>query len=110
MSRHNGHQVFTMPEQGSPSVIFVDYRVIDGWHVFTSEQIRGLYVANPDQHLAYESVAPTIEKLLAENGSVNVAVKPVLPFGTFLDRLKRHEHLLEIMPGTPQPFMVTAAI
>ena len=53
-----------MPEQDSPSVILVDYRVIDGWHVFTSDQVRGLYVANPDQHLAYQSVAPTIEKLL----------------------------------------------
>lgn len=99
-----------MPEQDSPSVILVDYRIIDGWHVFTSDQVRGLYVANPDQHLAYESVAPTIEKLLAENESVHVAVKPVLPFGTFLDRLKRHAHMVKIMPGTPQPFMVTAAI
>lgn len=99
-----------MPEKDSPAIILVDYRVIDGWHVFTSDQVRGLYVANPDQHLAYESVAPTIEKLLAENESVRVAVKPVLTFGTFLDRLRQHASMAEIMPGTPQPFMVTAAV
>ncbi len=104
----NGHHICAMPEQDSPAVILVDYRVIDGWHVFTSEQVRGLYVANPDQHLAYEAVAPTIEKLLAENESVNVAVKPVLAFGTFLHRMRQHAHMMKIEPGT-QPFMVTAA-
>ncbi|HYD05179.1 MAG TPA: hypothetical protein VEC60_05615 [Reyranella sp.] len=98
-----------MPEQDSPAVILVDYRVIDGWHVFTSAQVKGLYVAHPDQRLAYDAVGPTIEKLLAENESVQVAVKPAVPFTAFLDRLRQHAEMVEIMPGIPQPFMVTAA-
>jgi len=61
-----------MIERESPTVIVVDHRLIDGWHVFTSCQVRGLYVAHLDRELAYTAVAPTIQLLLAENAHVPV--------------------------------------
>ena len=98
-----------MPTQDSPAIILVDYRVVGGWHVFTSEHVRGLYVAHPDQRAAFEAIGPAIEKLLAENEHVYVEVKPAKTFSAFLEQLKPHADLVEIMPGQPQPFMVTAA-
>ena len=61
-----------MIEQESPTVIVVDHPLIDGWHIFTSDQVRGLYVAHPDRELAYKAVAPTIETLLTENAHVPI--------------------------------------
>jgi hypothetical protein len=61
-----------MSEPESPAVIVVDHRLIDGWHVFTSDQVHGLYVAHPDRELAYKAVALTIETLLAESARVPV--------------------------------------
>ena len=49
--------------------IHVVYRRVGGWHVFTSDEVKGLYVAHKDFRTAYEDVAPTIEYLLAEKGS-----------------------------------------
>jgi hypothetical protein len=97
-----------MPEQRKSieGTILVDYRVVDGWHVFTSKQVRGLYVANPDQRLAYEAVGPSIEKLLELNERVSASVRPALPFDAFLRRVREHFDAPNIMPGTPQPFII----
>lgn len=105
----NGHHLEAMPKQDSPAIILVDYRLVDGWHIFTSEHVRGLYIAHPDQRAAFDAIGPAIEKLLAENERVHVEVKPAKTFNAFLDELKQHADMAEIMPGQPQPFMVTAA-
>ena len=98
-----------MAKNDTPAVILVDYRVVEGWHVFTSDQVRGLYVAGPDQREAYDAVGPSIEKLLAENEQLKVAVRPAMVFADFLERMRRHLDMPEIKPGIPQPFMVQAS-
>lgn len=109
--REQNH-IDAMPNQDPAAIeaaILVDYRVVEGWHVFTSSQIRGLYVSNPDQQLAFEAIGPAIEKLLAENEHVHVAVRPALTIDAFLERMHHRSQMTKIVPGTPQPFMVTAA-
>ena len=89
------------------STVSVDYRIVAGWHVFTSEQIKGLYVAHEDCRTAFESVAPTIEALVAENEHVQVEVKPRASFERFLDYLKTQTVDLPTEPG-PRDFVVLA--
>lgn len=91
------------------ATILVDYQVIDGWHVFTSTQVKGLYVAHPDQRMAYDAIGPTIEKLLAENERVLATVSPALTFDAFLERVRQRVEMPKILPGIPQPFMVRAS-
>jgi hypothetical protein len=95
-----------MQDRPVEATILVDYRVVDGWHVFTSKQVRGLYVAHPDQKLAFEAIGPSIEKLLELNEHVSASVRPALSFDAFLKRVREHFDALNIMPGTPQPFII----
>lgn len=90
------------------STVAVDYRIIDGWHVFTSEQVKGLYVAHEDCQVAYDAVAPTIEALLSENENVQVEVQPKDTFERFLAYLKTDVLNLPLQPGR-RDFVVIAA-
>lgn len=109
----NGHHFTAMPSKASQQdvtgTIYVDYRIVSGWHVFTSEQVRGLYVAHSDQRTAYEAICPTIEKLLAENEHIDVKVRPAFAFDAFLDRLRTDFQTSEIVPGKQQVFTLLAA-
>jgi|GEM_PF-3397678 len=96
-------------QQDVTGTIYVDYRIVGGWHVFTSEQVRGLYVARSDQQTAYEAICPTIERLLAENEHIDVRVRPAVAFGAFLDLLRTNSHRPEFVPGKQQVFTLLAA-
>lgn len=78
-----------MPEsttsQPGERTIHVVYRRVGGWHVFASDDVKGLYVAHKDFRTAYEGVAPTIEYLLAENHATRERVEPAMPFERFID-------------------------
>ncbi len=45
----------------------VDYKLQDDWHIFTSSQLPGLYVANKQYDIAYNDIQVSIEKLLELN-------------------------------------------
>ena len=45
------------------TTIEVAYQCRDGWHVFTSEDISGLYIASPDLEMALNDVPLAIEGL-----------------------------------------------
>jgi hypothetical protein len=51
----------------APDTVQVMYRNVDGVHVFTSEDIRGLYVAARDLRQAYEEVPQALHDLLKFN-------------------------------------------
>ncbi len=70
-------------------VIDVDYRFRDGWHCFTSRQLKGLYVANQDAEVAYSDVGNAISKLLSLNERISVYVEPAEEFGDFLRAVRR---------------------
>lgn len=95
-----------MPDS-SISTVTVDYRVVDGWHVFTSADVRGLYVANENQEAAFNAVGPTIETLLQLNENVRVEVRAATTFARFLEQLRGRTSTSMPAPGSSQ-FVVMA--
>ncbi len=82
------------------AAIRVNYRFIDGYHVYTSEDVYGLYVANRDPLAAYEAVAPSLEKLIELNEGISCRVEPALTFSELV-RAARH-------PEAPLPHEITS--
>ena len=76
--------------------ISVEYKNVDGWHVFSSMDIAGLYVASPDQELAYNDVAFAIEKLLKLNMGIDCKVIPELSVSEFFRMQTEEESDIEI--------------
>lgn len=56
------------------------YKSSEGWHVFYSDELPGLYVANKDIERAYNDVGPCIEMLLKLDKGIECKVSPELPF------------------------------
>jgi hypothetical protein len=66
------------------TVIRVTYRFIDGLHVYTSDDVYGLYVANRDPQLAYDAVAPSLQSLIKLNEGMSCKVEPALTYSELL--------------------------
>jgi hypothetical protein len=74
---------------GLPATVAVQYRFIEGCHVFTSHEIYGLYVASKDPQKAYERVGPAIEQLLSVNEGISCQVEAAVPLRDFLRSSRR---------------------
>ena len=61
------------------TAIRVTYRFIDGLHVYTSDDVYGLYVANRDPRRAYDAVAPSLQRLISLNEGMDCASNQRLP-------------------------------
>jgi hypothetical protein len=72
----------------SPATVAVEYRFIEGCHIFTSHEVYGLYVASRDPQKAYERVGPAIEQLLNANEGISCDVEPAVSLREFLRSLK----------------------
>jgi hypothetical protein len=68
--------------------ICAKYKSVEGWHVFDSDDLPGLYVASKDPVAAYEDVAPAIEALLELDEGIKVEAKPEMTLADFLESLK----------------------
>jgi hypothetical protein len=79
-------------QSGFPATVAVHYRFIDGYHVFTSHEVYGLYVASKDPQRAYQRVGPAIEQLLNVNEGVSCQVEPAVSLREFLRSLKGAPH------------------
>lgn len=64
------------------------YKVVDGWHVFVSPELPGLYVASQDLAKAYNDVARSIEMLLSLDSGIKCAASPDLPLDEFVATVK----------------------
>lgn len=69
---------------GITTSIEIDYKCVDGWHIFRAKEMPGLYVANRDLNSAYETVGPAIEKLMLLDSNLECRALPVVPFGQFV--------------------------
>lgn len=69
--------------------IRVQYKQADGWHVFFSDELPGLYVANKNPRKALKNVVPSIEQLIELDGGVKVRVEIEPPVYEFLKMLNR---------------------
>jgi hypothetical protein len=60
------------------------YKAVDGWHIFTSRDVPGLYVASKDAKIAYDDVALSIQMLLRLNEGIECEVRAEQTFQEFL--------------------------
>jgi hypothetical protein len=71
--------------------ICVSYKFVDGWHIFSSDELPALYVASLDPEKAFRDVGPSIELLLKLNDRIECTVRPELDFSEFIARVKTKE-------------------
>jgi len=86
--------VESMGKSVETATVTVNYRFIEGQHVFTSEDVYGLYIAFSDPSKAYGALVGSIEKLIELNEGVRCTVRPTMPLREFLDRLKPDAHAI----------------
>lgn len=56
------------------------YKHVEGWHVFYSDDLPGLYVTSQNPKIAFEDVAPSIAKLIELDEKIKVRVEVELTF------------------------------
>lgn len=66
------------------TTISTTYKHVDGWHVFASDELAGLYVASKDLATAFRDVAPSIQALLKLDEGIDCMVAPEVPFDEWL--------------------------
>ena len=95
----------TMTAKTEPvALVKVDYGFRDGWHVFSSLDVPGLYVASKDPETAFNDVAPSIEKLAKLNDDVDCTVQPFLTYAEFMQAMKTPVgEQADIPEGVPHP-------
>lgn len=83
-SRFDGDSAYQEMDMAQKA-ISTHYKLVDGWHVFQSDELPGLYVASMDAERAFNDVGPSIELLMKLNHGVKLSARPELPFLDFLD-------------------------
>jgi hypothetical protein len=68
----------------SETTICASYKCTDGWHVFSCDDLPGLYVAHKDAKVAYDDVALSIQTLMKLDRNIDCQVRPVLEFHEWL--------------------------
>lgn len=65
--------------EGINTPICVKYKQVDGWHVFSSDDLLGLYVVSQNFELAFNDVALVIQKLLKLNEGIDAKIQSTKP-------------------------------
>lgn len=94
--------------QDATAAIRVNYRFIDGYHVYTSADVYGLYVAHRDPAKAYAAVAPSLEKLIQLNEGFACRVEPTMTFSELV-HAARHPDQPAMHEITSRSFVARAA-
>jgi hypothetical protein len=76
-----------MDREAEAATIQAKYRVVDGCHVFTSEDV-GLYVAHMDAKEAFDSVPAILQELITMKTKRPCEVEPIMTFGEFMESIK----------------------
>lgn len=90
------------------TAIRVTYRFIDGLHVYTSDDVYGLYVANRDPRRAYDAVAPSLQRLISLNEGMDCAIEPALTYSELL-QVTHHPDEPLLPEITSRSFLARAA-
>lgn len=92
--------------------ISVSYKSQEGWHVFQSDQLPGLYVASKNAKRAYDDVAPSIQKLVMLDEGIECQVVPEASYEEFVASMKHaapvSRHAYPTMMS--QRFVLTSAV
>ena len=73
-----------MSEPTLHASIRVNYKHVDGWHVFVSDELPGLCVAHKDAKTAYDDLPHSIEELIRLDEGIKVRVEREMTFEEFL--------------------------
>lgn len=72
----------------------VNYKFAEDWHVFSSDELPGLYVASKEAEVAHRDVSAAIEKLLLLNEGLSCKVQPEQSFREFIANAKEADATL----------------
>jgi hypothetical protein len=73
------------------TVVVVNRKERDGWFVYTSDDIPGLYVASHDDQIAYDDLPASIRLLVKLNDGIECRISYTVPYTEFVKRLQPHE-------------------
>ena len=68
------------------------YKGVDGWHIFDSDEMPGLFVASRDPSTAFKDLAPAIEMLFKLDEGITCTAFPEATLEEFLEALKGQTH------------------
>jgi len=71
--------------RGGTATITVCYRNVEGYHTFTSEDLRGLYVSSKDARTAFEDVPVVLKALIDLKAKGECVVEPMISFEEWLE-------------------------
>lgn len=54
--------------------ILIQYKEVDGWHIYIAETFPGFYVGSIDKEKARNAIIPSINKLIELDTGVNVGI------------------------------------
>ncbi len=74
--------------------VCVKYRFVEGYHTFTSDDLRGLYVASKNAEKAFNDVPVVLKELIDHKLKVNCVLEPTISFDEWLesDSSSAHSH------------------
>lgn len=98
-----------MPNQKIAN-LSVEYKNVDGWHVFSSDELPGLYVASQDAETAYNDVAVAIEKLIELNIGVSCKAIALQPVSDFLRSYEDDHQAVEMSDIPPALYSRSYAV
>ncbi len=70
--------------------IKVCYKYADDWHVFTSDDLPGLYVAHQNAEVAYNDVTLSIKTLIRLSTGADCDIQPQVPFREFVTTIRKN--------------------
>lgn len=76
---------------GWTTEVLVRRTVKDGWHVYTCDELPGLYVAHTNDRVAYNDLPKAIGALVRLDDKVECTVTHKLAYAEFVQRVKLSE-------------------
>lgn len=80
-----------MTNTGKWMPVCIEYKNVDGVHVFTSEDLPGLYIASKDDEAAYRDVAEGIKLLVRLDYGMECEVSPAMTPEEFFGHVEIEE-------------------
>jgi hypothetical protein len=73
---------------GLTTEVLVRRQEKDGWHVYTCDKLPGLYVAHPDDRVAYNDLPNAIRLLVKLDDGIDCTVSHKLTYEQFVQRIR----------------------
>lgn len=67
------------------TMVEIGYGCVDGYHLFTSHEIKGLFIGSSDCEKAFHDVANAIQILMKANHDIDCTAQPMQTFEEFVE-------------------------